>query len=59
MSCTALSELSDALWRQGWFIIRVIVSKSGTEVAYLKANWNRCKTFKEAIETIKKYTSYR
>lgn len=28
MSCTALSELSDALWRQGWFIIRIIVSKS-------------------------------
>lgn len=33
MSCIALSELSDALWRQGWFIIRIIVSKSGTEVA--------------------------
>lgn len=59
MSCTALSELSDALWRQGWFIIRIIVSKYGTEVAYVKANWNRCKTCRQAIETIKKYTSYR
>ena len=59
MSCTALSELPDALCRQGWFIIMVIVSKSGTEVAYVKANLNRCKTSKEAIEAIKKYTSYR
>lgn len=59
MSCIALAELSDALWRQGWFIIRIIVSKSGTEVAYVKANWNRRETSKEAIETIKKYTSYR
>lgn len=58
MSCTALSELSGALWRQGWFIIRIIVSKSGTEVAYVRANWNRCKTCRQATETIKKYTSY-
>lgn len=58
MSCTALSELSDALWRQGWFIIRFTVRKSGTKVAYVRANLNRRETSKEAIETIKKYTSY-
>lgn len=59
MSCTALSELSDALWRQGWFTIRFTVRKSGTTVAYVRANWNRRGTCRQAIETIKKYTSYR
>lgn len=55
ISCTTLAELSDALWRHGWFITRVRVSDSGTEVGYARVNWNKNEACGEAIKAIDEY----
>lgn len=50
ISCATLAELSDALWRHGWFITSVRVSDSGTEVGYARVNWNKNEAHEEDIK---------